>query len=414
MFSRNKTPRELGGAEFVVLLAMVMALQALGVDAMLPALPDIGRELNAPDPNHRQLIVGSYLIGMGAGSLLFGFLADRFGRKPIMLGGIATYCMFDFGCMVIQDFNALIAFRFANGMVAAAGSVVAGAIVRDKFEGDAMARTTSLIAVVFMIVPVMAPTLGQAILLVAGWRSIFGLMFVFGLIMFVWVLFRLPETLQPERRMPLSIRRVARNFRLVITNRDAFGYTFGAALVFGGLYGYINMSEQLVAQHFGLGENFAYVFGAMAMFMAVASFTNSRIVERFGARRVSHSALLIFVVCGALQWAAATFAPDDFWLFAPLMTINLALIGFLGGNFSSIALQPFRHFAGSASSLQTTVRVGGGAVLGAIVGSAYDGTARPLGISLFLLSLAGLALVLYSERGRLFRRRKAAVEQITA
>lgn len=413
MFPRVKTPRELGRAEFVILLAMVMALQALGVDAMLPALPEIARELRAPDPNDRQLIIGSYLIGMGAGSLLFGFLADRFGRKPVMLGGIATYCMFDFGCMVIQDFHALVAFRFANGMVAAAGSVVAGAIVRDKFEGDAMAKITSMIAVVFMIVPVMAPTVGQMILLFAGWRSIFGLMFVFGLTMFVWVLFRLPETLPVERRTPLSVRRVAHNFRLVLTNRDAFGYTFGGALVFSGLYGYINMSEQLVAQHFGLGDKFAYVFGVMAIFMAIGSFTNSRIVERFGARRVSHTALLVFVVCGALQWASASYAPDNFWLFAPLMTVNLALIGFLGSNFSSIALQPFRHFAGSASSLQTTVRVGGGAVLGAIVGAAYDGTARPLGIALFLLSLGGLALVLYSERGRLFRRRKGSVEQIS-
>lgn len=413
MLFRTKPPRDLGRAEFVAMLAMLMALQALGVDAMLPALPEIARELKAPNPNDRQLIVGSYLIGMGAGSLLFGFLADRFGRKPVILGGIATYCMFDFGCMIIQDFEALIAFRFANGMVAAAGSVVAGAVVRDKFEGDAMARVTSLIAMVFMIVPVLAPTVGQAILLFAGWRSIFGLMFTFGLTMFVWVLFRLPETLSAERRTPLSVARVARNFRLVMTNRDAFGYTFGAALVFGGLYGYINMSEQLVAQHFGLGDKFAYVFGGMAVFMAAASFINSRIVERFGARRVGHSALLVFVVCGGLQWAAATYAPDNFWLFAPVMTVNLALIGFLGGNFSSIALQPFQHFAGSASSLQTTVRIGGGAILGAIVGSAYDGTARPLGMALFLLSLGGLALVMYSERGKLFRRRKATVPQIT-
>ncbi|MBB3989378.1 multidrug effflux MFS transporter [Croceicoccus naphthovorans] len=394
------------------MLAMVMALQALGIDAMLPALSQIAQELKAPDPNDRQLVIASYLIGMGAGALVFGFLADRFGRKPIMLAGIGTYCLFDFACIIIEDFNALIMFRFVNGMVAAAGSVVAGAIVRDRFEGDAMARTTSLIAVVFMIVPVMAPTVGQTILLFAGWRSIFGLMFVFGVVMFIWVLFRLPETMEKGHRQKLSIGRVAHNFRLVVTNRDAIGYTFGAALVFAGLYGYINCSEQLVAEHFGLGDKFAYVFGFMALFMAASNFANSRIVERFGARRVSHTALLAFVVTGALQWASATYAPDNFWLFLPLMTINLGLIGFLGSNFSSIALQPFRHFAGSASSLQTTVRVGGGAVLGAVVGAAYDGTARPLGMALFGLSLAGLLLILYSERGKLFRRRKETVPQV--
>ncbi|WP_240655049.1 multidrug effflux MFS transporter [Croceicoccus ponticola] len=398
--------------EFTVMLAFVMALQALGIDAMLPALSDIARELNVADGNDRQLVVGTYLIGMGLGALVFGFLADRFGRKPVVLGGIGTYCLFDFGCIVVNDFNTLLMFRFANGMVASAGSVVANAIVRDRFEGDAMARVVSMIAVVFMIVPVMAPSIGQMILLFAGWRAIFGMMFVMGVLMFLWVLFRLPETLAPKDRQTLDVRRIARNFRLVMTNRDAFGYIFGAMLVFAGLYGYINCAEQLVGEHFGQGQRFAYVFGAMAIFMALSNFVNSRIVERFGARRVSHMALLVFVGTAGLQWLAAAWAPNNFYLFAPLMTVNLALIGFLGANSSSIALQPFRHFAGSASSLQTTVRVGGGAVLGAMIGAAYDGTARPLAMSLFFSSLLGMLLILYSERGKLFRRRKETVPQV--
>lgn len=413
MLRLPKPPAELSRAEFTAMLAFVMALQALGIDAMLPALSDIARDLGVKDANDRQLVVGTYLIGMGIGALIFGFLADRFGRKPVILGGIGTYCLFDFACIVIHDFNALLVFRFANGVVASAGAVVANAIVRDRFQGDEMARVVSLIAVVFMIVPVLAPTIGQMILLFAGWRAIFGLMFVVGFTMFLWVLFRLPESLAEHHRQEISVRRVAHNFRRVLTNRDAFGYIFGAMLVFGGLYGYINCAEQLVGEHFGLGEKFAYVFGAMAIFMALANFINSRIVERFGARRVSHTALLLFVVTGGLQWVAATVAPDNFWLFAPLMTVNLGLIGFLGANTSSIALQPFQHFAGSASSLQTTVRVGGGAVLGAIIGAAYDGTAAPLGMSMFLCSLMGLMLILYSEKGKLFRRRKLQVMQIS-
>lgn len=412
MFRLPRPPKELSRTEFTFMLAFVMGLQALGIDAMLPALADIAAELGVENENDRQLVVGTYLMGMGVGALVFGFLADRFGRKPVIVGGIATYCLFDFGSMVITDFDVLLVFRFANGMVASAGSVVANAIVRDRFEGDSMARAVSMISAVFMIVPVLAPTIGQMILLVAGWRAIFGLMFVFGLTMLLWVIFRLPETLDDHSRQPLSLRRVTNNFWLVITNRDAVGYIFGATLIFAGLFGYVNCAEQLVGEHFGLGERFAFVFGAMALFMALASFVNSRIVERYGARRVSHFALLLFVVTGAAQWLAATFAPDNFWLFAPLMTINLGMIGFLGSNFSSIALQPFQHFAGSASSLQTTVRVGGGAVLGALVGSFYDGTARPLGMALFVFSLLGLILVLYSERGKLFRRRKESIPQV--
>lgn len=412
MLKLPKPPRELGRAEFTAMLAFLMSLQALGIDTMLPALGDIAADLGAKDPNDRQLVVGSYLIGMGVGSLIFGFLADRFGRRRVLLGGIAIYCVFDFLCMIITSFPAMIAFRFANGIVASAGGVIANAIVRDKYEGDAMARIVSMIATVFMVVPVLAPTIGQTILLFADWRSIFGVMFGMGIIMFLWVYFRLAETMAPENRQALSARRIGHNFRVIVTNRDAIGYVFGATLVFGGLYGYINCSEQLVAVHFGLHEKFAYVFGGMAMCMAASNFVNSRIVEKHGARRVSHTALLMFVVTGALQWAAATFQPDNFLLFAPLMTVNLALIGFLGANFSSIALQPFQHFAGSASSLQSAMRVGGGAVLGAIVGGAYDGTARPLGMALFVLSLGGLLLILYSERGRLFQRRKGTIPQI--
>ncbi|GGD73672.1 multidrug effflux MFS transporter [Croceicoccus mobilis] len=412
MIRPPRPPAELGRAEFTMMLAMVMALQALGIDTMLPALGEMAVDLGASDPNHRQLIVGSYLIGMGAGSLVFGFLADRFGRRRVLLAGIATYCCFDFLCMVIDSFPMMIAFRFANGMVASAGAVIANAVVRDKYEGDAMASMVSMIAVVFMVVPVLAPTIGQAILLFAGWRSIFGLMFAMGIIMFCWVYLRLAETMHPDHRQDLDLGRVGRNFRTILTNRDAVGYVFGATLVFGGLYGYLNSSEQLVAHHFGLGEKFAYVFGGMALCMAASNFVNARIVEKFGARRVSHSALLLFVVMAGLQWLAAHYAPDNFWLFAPLMAVNLSLIGFLGANFSSIALQPFRHFAGSASSLQNAMRVGGGAILGALVGSAYDGTAQPVGMSMFLFSLLGLLLVLFSEKGKLFRRRKETVTQV--
>jgi len=406
-------PRKLARGEFVVMLAMVMALGALGIDAMLPALPDIARDLRVQDPNDRQLIVGSYLIGMGFGAIVFGFLADRFGRKRVLISGIACYCLFDFGCMIMSNFELMVAFRFVNGFVASSGIVIASAIVRDEFEGDQMARITSLIAVVFMIVPVMAPTLGQAVLLFAGWRAIFGLTFGMGIIMLIWVTLRMPETLAHHHRQAITVKQVAHNFRLVVTNRDAVGYVLGASLVFGGLYGYLNSSEQLVAEHFGQGGRFAYIFGGMAMFMALGSLINSRIVERFGARRVSHSALLVFVTAGAAQWIVATVAPDNFWLFLPIMTLNLSLIGFLGANFTSIALQPFAHFAGSASSLQTTVRTGGGAVIGAVVGAAYDGTARPVAMAMFGLSLTAILLVLYSERGKLFRRRKGFVPQVT-
>ncbi|MDT0574826.1 multidrug effflux MFS transporter [Croceicoccus sp. F390] len=406
--SRRK-PVTLGDFEFVTMLAMLMALQALGIDTMLPALGEIAGDLGAANPNDRQLIIGTYMIGMGIGALAFGFLADRFGRKPVLMAGIGMYCLFSLACMLVQDFTVMLVLRFFHGVVASAGAVVANAVVRDRFEGDRMARTISLIAMVFMIVPVLAPTIGQAILFVAGWHVIFGLLAFLSAVMLVWTGLRLSETLHPEDRQTLQPGRIMLNFRLVLTNRDALGYVLGAALVFGGLYAFINMSEQLIGGHFAQGDRFPLIFGLLAISMAATNFINSRIVERFGARPVSHAALLVFVAAGAGQWAVSTIYPDSLLLFLPFMMVNMALIGFLGANFSSISLQPFARIAGSASSLQTSIRVGGGAALGSLVGALYDGTAQPLGAALFLMGFSGLILVMFSEKGRLFRRRSSTI-----
>jgi DHA1 family bicyclomycin/chloramphenicol resistance-like MFS transporter len=265
---------------------------------------------------------------------------------------------------------------------------------------------------VFMIVPILAPTIGQAVLLVAGWRWIFGVLAAMSAVMFVWSALRLSETLHPEDRQTLEIGRIAHNFRLVLTNRDALGYVIGAMLVFGGLYAFINMSEQLIGGHFEQGMRFPLIFAILAVAMAGTNFINSRIVERFGARPVSHVALLVFGASGAGQWMVATFYPDSLALFLLFMMVNMALIGFLGANFSAISLQPFSRIAGAASSLQTAIRVGGGAILGGVVGAMYDGTAQPLGAALCVLGLLGLCFVLFSEKGRLFQRRSSRIEQV--
>ena len=189
------------------------------------------------------------------------------------------------------------------------------------------------------------------------------------------------------------------------TTRPAVGYVLGAGLTFGAMFGYINSAQQLVGEHFGTGDMFPIVFGATASTLAVSSFANSRIVERFGARRVSHTALVVFIAVSAAQVAAATFDGDNLWLFAPLMSANLCLLGFMGANFGSIAMQPFSATAGAASSAQSFVRMLLGAGVGIAIGQAYDDSARPLALALFVCSLASLFLVLFSERGKLFHRR---------
>jgi len=394
----------LGQTEFVAMMAMIMALQALCIDAMLPSLGVMASELGARDPNDRQLVVGVYLIAAGFGSLIPGSLADRFGRRPVLFGALACYVGFCIACALVQDFQTMLVLRALQAISCAGLAVLPSAIVRDRYGGDKMASMLSTISVVFLIVPVMAPSFGQFVLLFSGWRTIFWVMSVLGVAVGVWTWLRLPETLNPAYRQTIDLVAVAINMWGAATNRSAIGYTIGASLVTGGLFGFINSSQQLVAEHFGAGDRFPLIFAACAGAMAVANFTNARIVERFGARRVSHAALLAFIAVSALQVWEASRPDQDLWHFVPLMAANMCLIGFIGANFGSIALQPFERTAGAASSFQMFARMLIGSGIGAVIGQAYDGSARPLALGLLLGALLSLGCVLFSEHGRLFRR----------
>lgn len=402
----------MGPREFVAMMALLQALQALAIDAMLPALGVISRDLAVADANQRQLVVGLFLLFAGFGALFPGSLADRFGRRPVLFVCLGGYVAFSLAAALMRDFTALLVMRACAGFVSAGMLVMSATIVRDRFSGDRMARTQSLVGVIFMIVPMIAPTLGQGVLLVAGWRWIFGIMAVLGAVMWVWVFFRLPETLHPEFKQPIEVYAIARNMGQALINREALGYVFGMALIMGALFGYINSSQQLVAEHFGVGDSFPLFFGFMALMMALANLANSRIVERFGARRVSHTALLVYMLLASIQLWLAWRGDETLWQFATVMTLNLCLMGFIGANFGSIALQPFARIAGAAASLQTFIRLAVGSALGAWVGQLYDGSARPLAIALVLAGIGSLVLVLFSENGRLFRRSHGQVQQV--
>lgn len=397
-------PERIGEREFIALMAMMMALQALGIDAMLPALDRIAHDLAVADPNQRQLVVGVFLFAAGFGSLVPGVLADRYGRRPILLICFASYIVFALACALVTSFPMLLLLRALMAVASAGLAVLPSAIIRDRFGGDRMARIMSTIIVVFMFVPMIAPSFGQAVLLVASWRWIFGGMAVMAFIVGAWMFLRLPETLNPEFRQPIAPRSIARNMWDSARDRVAIGYALGSAMLTAAMFGYINSSQQLIAEHFGAGERFPLIFALLAAGMAVANFSNSRIVERFGARRVSHTALLAYIAISLIQVWRAFSGEETLWEFVPLMAANICLMGFIGANFGSLALQPFARIAGAASSFQSFLRMAVGALLGGLIGQAFDGTPRPLVTSMFVMGVTALILVLYSERGRLFRR----------
>ena len=397
-FARART---IGETQLIWMMALLMALQAFGIDAILPALDELAVSLSV-DGNDRQFVVGVYLLAAGIGALVPGALADRFGRRPVLLASIAVYIVLSLASAMATTYASLIAIRAAQGFFGAGIVALPPAIIRDRVGGDKMARMMSLIFVIFLMVPAIAPSIGELILLFADWRAIFAAMAIQGVIIGTWVWFRLPESLSEENRQPIRPRIIAANMGRALSLPSVSGYVFGGAVVFGALFGFINSSQQLISETFDAPELFPIAFGICAGSMAVASWSNSRIVERFGARRVSHTALFVFIAVAAVQvWFA--YQPDqELWQFVPLMAVNMMLLGFIGSNFGSIAMNPFFGIAGAASSVHGFVRLTLAALLGAGIGYAYDGTAQPLALSLLAGGLLSLALVLFSEKGKLF------------
>ncbi len=384
------------------MMAMLMALNAFGIDAVLPALDELASSLGA-EGNSRQFVVGAYLLAAGLGTLVPGAFADRYGRRPVLFVSLAMYIVLSLACAAVTDFVSLIVLRSLQGFCAAGIIALPPAIIRDRVGGDKMARMMSLIFVIFLLVPAVAPSIGQGVMMLMGdWRWIFGIMAVAGVAMTAWVFFRLPETLHDDDRQEIRVVVIALNMKSAVTLRSTIGYTLGSALVFGGLFGFINSSQQLIGEAFGAGDRFPLIFAICAGCMAIANWSNSRIVERFGARRVSHAALFAFIAVAAAQFWFANQPNETLWTFVPLMAANMSLLGFIGANFGSIAMQPFRQIAGAASSAQSFLRMTTGALLGAGIGYAYDGTARPLAAAQLGTAVLTLAFVLYSERGGLF------------
>ena len=394
-----------GFPEFVALIAMMMALNALAIDSMLPALPAIGEALGVASENSRQWVITAYLLGFGVTQIIYGPLADRYGRKPVLMVGLSLYVVFSVLAAFSPTFELLIAARVGTGVGAAALRVLAVSIVRDRYAGRTMARVMSLSFLVFLGVPILAPTLGQAILLVAPWPWVFGVLAVGGAAFAAWAAIRLPETLHPENRMPIRVGRVTSAFREALTNRQSIGYTLAITAISGALFGFINSSQQIFFDVFHEPQLFTLVFGAVAGGIAVASLLNARLVERLGSRLISHTALLGFITMSGIHAVVALTGHETIWTFAVLQALTMFCFGFIAGNFGSMAMEPMGHIAGTASSAQGFISTTGGATLGFLIGQQFNGSAVPMTLGFVSLGLTSLVCVLIAERGRLFKAR---------
>jgi len=402
--SERKGP---GFPEFVCLIALLMALNALAIDAMLPALPAIGEDLGVVNENARQWVVTAYLLGFGVAQLAYGPLSDRYGRKPILLIGIAIYVAFSVVAAFSHSFALLILARVGMGVGVAVTRVLAVSIVRDLYEGRTMARVMSLSFLVFLGVPILAPTVGQLILLVGPWQWIFWLFAVFGSIMIAWAVVRLPETLKVEKRRPIQFSPIVAAFREALTHRQAMGYTLGMTFIISGLFGFINSSQQIFFDVFKAPHLFTTVFGLVAGGIAVSSLLNSQLVEKLGSRLIAHSALLGFIVFSFIHAGIALTGHETLITFSIMQACKMFCFGLIAGNFGSMAMEPMGHIAGTASSAQGFISTVIGALLGFGIGQAFNGTTIPFTVSFAALSVMALLMVLWAEKGRLFRAHNA-------
>ena len=392
----------LGFRGFVVIVALLMGLNALAIDIMLPALPDMGRAFTLDDPNRAQNVLVLYLAGFGAGQLLVGVLADRFGRKPVLLAGLVGYGLAALACVLAPDFATLLAARFVQGMASAAPRVVSVAIVRDCYSGRRMAQVMSLSMTVFMVVPVLAPAIGQAILLVAPWEAVFIVLALYAAAMFWACTTRLPETLAPEDRRPIRLARIVEALGSILRARQTVGYMLAAGVFLGALFGFVTSAQQVMGEVLGLGRLFPLAFALCALSIALSSLVNAALVERLGMRLLSHGAVLAATIIAALMLALGEGA--GLWGYLALQSALMLMVGLTFSNFNALAMEPQGHVAGMASAVTGTVTVLMGAGIGHVIGQAFDGTTAPLGTGYLACGLGTLGILLVTERGRLFSR----------
>jgi MFS transporter, DHA1 family, multidrug resistance protein len=404
----------LGFKEFVALIAGLMAMNALSIDPMLPALPSIGAALGVDNPNDRQWIITAYFIGLGVGSLLYGSLSDRYGRRPVLIISLIFMLLATLACALAPSFGILLAARAAAGFFAAASRVIAVSIVRDRFQGDRMARIMSIVFIVFMLVPVLAPSFGQLILLVAPWRWIFGVLLVLGTIELIWVARRLPETLNPAHRVEIRAKDVSAMLWTVVSHRTSIGYMIATGVVMGGLIGFLTSAQQIFFDIFHAPKVFPIAFAGIAGSMAMGSYFNSRLVEHLGARRVSQSALILLTLLGGAHTLTAWAGLETMASFIVLQSLTMLCVSLTGSNFGAISMEPFSRGAGLASSFQASLTTLVSAMLGAFTGSMFNGTTLPMALGFFGYGCIAFLLVAWAERWKLFTRPNHAAMRAAA
>lgn len=399
MFSNNQ-PKVISDNEFIALMALLISLVALSIDTMLPALAVIGTDLGVTNANDNQLIISVIFLGMAVGQLLYGPLSDSIGRKPAIYIGTGIFML---GCVMslfATSFFLMLAGRLLQGLGIAGPRTVSVALIRDKFEGREMAKVMSFVMALFILVPVVAPALGQGLISFAHWRAIFVLFLLLASISLCWFGLRQAETLLVEKRVPLSLSRILSAIWEVCSNRIALGYTLTAGFISGLFLAFLSTSPQILQQQYQLGVKFPLYFALIALAVGSASFVNGKIVMRYGMQLLCHRALYIFFILSVLYWFSATSfnGHPPLWTFIGFLLLSFFCIGIVWGNLNALAMQPLGHIAGVGAAVVGSLSTLLSLPIGIFIGNSYNGTVLPLLMGFAICGLAAIVLVTWTER----------------
>ena len=392
-YSTHPTPSRISSQEFTLLVALLMSIVAMSIDALLPALGFISNDIPLSHSNQAQYIISALFLGMAIGQLVCGPLSDATGRKKVLYVGIALFFCGSLICFFAQDINTLLLGRFIQGLGVAGPYVSAISIVRDKYAGNEMARIMSLVMMIFIMVPALAPSIGQAVLLVSSWRYIFVLYIVYALIIGIWIFLRLEETLPKEYRIPFTTRGFIDGFKEVVSNYTTMCYTLCMGLFFGSFLGYLNSSQQIFQDLFQTGKLFTIYFGVLALVFGAASLVNARFVQKWGMDYLCTRAVLGIIGSSAIFLVVSMLLPANLWLFMIYASVLFFCFGLVFGNVNAMAMEPMGHVAGIASAIIGATSSILSMLIGTAIGQMYNNTLIPVTSGFLILGTMALVIL---------------------
>ncbi|APY09511.1 Bcr/CflA family drug resistance efflux transporter [Winogradskyella sp. J14-2] len=385
--------------EFVVLMAALMSIVALSIDAVLPALPQIGDQLNISEPLKLPKLITSIFLGLGIGQLIFGPLSDSFGRKPVIYVGFALFILASLICVTTKNFEMMLFGRVLQGVALASPRTMSIAMVRDSYEGDYMAKILSIVVMVFILVPVVAPTLGQFLMNHYHWESIFTFNLIFGIIVVFWFWRRQPETLKDKYKIPYRLSIFKTGTLQFFKIRSAVIYTLLSGFITGSFMVYLSTSQRIFEKQYNLADEFPLIFASLAISVGLATFFNSQLVVRFGMKNIVHTAMISFIAISFIFIIIFNSGKNpSIEILITFFALQFFTIGFLFGNLRALAMEPMGHIAGIGSALNGFISTVMAVPIADYIGTFVVDSVTPLFAGFLVCGLMSLALFYLNSR----------------